>query len=128
MMGRECTAVARRPGVESQNAALGSKLSEFHTGFRAWSRGALLAIPLLANSDDFVFDNEVLAQAVAAGLRIGEISVPTSYHDAASSIGFARSVAYGLGVVGVSAAFVAWRSGLTKPRLFNGAGGDFLER
>lgn len=110
-----------------QNVALGSKLSEFHTGFRAWSREALTAIPLLANSDDFVFDNQVLAQAVAAGLRIGEISVPTSYHGDASSIGFARSVVYGLGVIRTSAAFVLWRWGLARPRIFAGAPGDFLQ-
>ena len=119
--------LANRFLTAAQNAALGSKLSEFHTGFRAWSRRALLAIPLLADSDDFVFDNEVLAQAVAAGLRLGEISVPTSYHDAASSIGLARSIVYGMGVVRVSAAFVAWRCGVAKPRLFTGAPGDFLQ-
>ena len=118
--------VSNRLLTAGQNMALGSKLSEFHTGFRAWSRKALLAIPLLANSDDFVFDNQVLAQAVAANLRIGEISVPTSYHDDASSINFARSVAYGMGVVGTSAAFVAWRLGLARPRIFTGRPADFL--
>jgi hypothetical protein len=102
-----------------QNFALGSKLSEFHTGFRAYSREALLAIPLLANSDDFVFDNEVLAQAVAAKLRIGEISCPTSYHDDASSINLRNSVIYGLGVVKTSLAFVAWKWGLAQPRIFS---------
>jgi hypothetical protein len=110
-----------------ENLALGSKLSEFHTGFRAYSRPALAAIPLLANSDDFVFDNQVLAQAVAAKLRIGEISCPASYHGDASSIGFARSVVYGLGVLRTSAAFVAWRWGLARPRIFEGRPGDFLE-
>ena len=109
-----------------QNAALGSKLSEFHTGFRAYSRKALASIPLLANSDDFVFDNQVLAQAVAKGLRIGEISCPTSYHDDASSIGFARSFTYGVGVVRTSVAFVAWRLGLARPRIFEGAPEDYL--
>ena len=118
--------LANRLLTAGQNLALGSKLSEFHTGFRAWSRKALLAIPLLANSDDFVFDNQVLAQAVAANLRIGEISVPTSYHDAASSIGFTRSVTYGIGVVRTSAAFRAWRWGLARPRIFAPVPGDFL--
>jgi hypothetical protein len=101
-----------------QNAMLGSKLSEFHTGFRAYSREALLAIPLLANSDDFVFDNQVIAQAVAANLRIGEISCPTSYHDDASSINARRSIVYGLGVLRTSLQFLAWRWGLARPRIF----------
>jgi glycosyltransferase involved in cell wall biosynthesis len=117
---------ANRALTALENAALGSKLSEFHTGFRAYSRAALRAIPLLANSNDFVFDNQVLAQAVAANLRIGEISCPASYHDDASSIGFSRSVVYGLGVVRTSAAFLAWRAGLARPRIFAGQPGDFL--
>jgi len=119
--------VANRLLSAGQNLALGAKLSEFHTGFRAWSRKALLSIPLLANSDDFVFDNQVLAQAVAANLRIGEISVPTSYHDAASSIGFSRSVVYGMGVLRTSLSFAAWRAGLARPRIFNAVPGDFLK-
>jgi glycosyltransferase involved in cell wall biosynthesis len=110
---------ANRALTAAQNLALGSKLSEFHTGFRAYSRAALLAMPLLANSDDFVFDNQVLAQAVAAKLRIGEISCPTSYHGDASSIDFRRSVKYGWGVVGTSLAFLAWKWGLAKPRIFS---------
>jgi glycosyltransferase involved in cell wall biosynthesis len=110
--------LANRSLTAAQNLALGSKLSEFHTGFRAYSRAALLAIPMLANSDDFVFDNQLLAQAVAAGLRIGEISCPTSYHDDASSINFSRSVKYGLGVVKTSLAFMAWRLGWATPRIF----------
>ena len=110
-----------------ENLALGSKLSEFHTGYRAYSREALTSsLPLLANSDDFVFDNQVLAQAIAASLAIGEISCPTSYHGDASSIGFARSVTYGLGVVRTSATFVAWRLGIARPRIFDGAPEDFL--
>ena len=79
---------------------------------------SLLAIPLLANSDDFIFDNQVLAQAVAAGLRIGEISCPTSYHDDASSISLGNSIVYGFGVLETSLAFVAWKWGLAKPRIF----------
>jgi len=109
---------ANRALTLGQNLALGSKLSEFHTGFRAYSRAALARIPLLANSDDFVFDNQLLAQSVALGLRIGEISCPTSYHEGASSINFPRSVKYGLGVVGTSAAFLAWRWRLARPRIF----------
>jgi glycosyltransferase involved in cell wall biosynthesis len=109
-----------------QNAMLGSKLSEFHTGFRAYSRDALLAIPLLANSDDFVFDNQVIAQVVAAALRLGEISCPTSYHDDASSISLRRSIVYGLGVLRTSLQFVAWRWGLARPRIFSGSAEDHL--
>jgi glycosyltransferase involved in cell wall biosynthesis len=118
---------ANRLLTAAQNMALGSKLSEFHTGFRAYSRGALLAIPMLANSDDFVFDNQLLAQAVAAKLRIGEISCPTSYHGDASSINFRRSVKYGMGVVGTSIAFRAWKWGLAKPRIFENRDDDRLE-
>jgi glycosyltransferase involved in cell wall biosynthesis len=117
---------ANRALTAAQNLALGSKLSEFHTGFRAYSRAALLAMPLLANSDDFVFDNQLLAQAVAAKLRIGEISCPTSYHGDASSINFSRSVKYGLGVVSTSLAFMAWKWGLAKPRIFDGRDEDRL--
>jgi glycosyltransferase involved in cell wall biosynthesis len=117
---------ANRMLTLGQNLALGSKLSEFHSGFRAYSRAALLAIPLLANSDDFVFDNQLLAQSVALGLRIGEISCPTSYHPEASSIDFARSVKYGFGVVGTSLAYVAWRSRLARPRIFAGRPEDRL--
>jgi len=117
---------ANRALTAIENMALGSKLSEFHTGFRAYSRAALLTMPILANSDDFVFDNQLIAQAVAAGLRIGEISCPTSYHGDASSIDFPRSVRYGLGVLATSAAFVAWRMNLARPRIFAGRDEDRL--
>jgi glycosyltransferase involved in cell wall biosynthesis len=117
---------ANRLLTAAQNLALGSKLSEFHTGFRAYSRKALLELPLLANSDDFVFDNQILAQAVGAGLRIGEISCPASYHADASSIDFARSVRYGLGVLATSAAFLAWRWGIAKPLIFQSRAADRL--
>ena len=109
---------ANRVLTAVQNFALGSKLSEFHTGFRGFSRRALLSIPILANSDDFVFDNQMLAQSVAAGLRLGEISCPTSYHDDASSINLRRSVVYGFGVLRTSLEFAAWRAGIARPRIF----------
>jgi glycosyltransferase involved in cell wall biosynthesis len=102
-----------------QNLFLRSKLSEFHTGYRAFSRGALEALPLLANSDDFVFDNEVLGQAVALGLRIGEISCPTRYFSEASSINLRRSIRYGLGVLRVSITYRFWKWGITHPRIFS---------
>lgn len=82
-----------------QNLATGAKLSEYHTGFRAFSRKSLEAVPWQENSDDFVFDNQILNQLLAEGFRIGEISCPTRYFDEASSISFSRSVRYGLGVV-----------------------------
>ena len=119
--------ISNRLLTAAENMALGSKLSEFHTGFRAYSRRALLTMPLLANSDDFVFDNQVIAQAVAARLRIGEISCPTSYHADASSINFSRSVRYGLGVLGTSIAFRAWKWGLARPRIFAAREEDRLE-
>ena len=118
--------VANRVLTATENLALGSKLSEFHSGYRAYSREALLRIPLLANSDDFVFDNQLLAQAVALGLRLGEISCPASYHPEASSINFTRSVRYGLGVLATSAAFAAWRLGIASPRIFQGRDEDRL--
>jgi glycosyltransferase involved in cell wall biosynthesis len=82
-----------------QNVATGAKLSEYHTGFRAFSRKVLESVPWQENSDDFVFDNQILNQVLAAGFRIGEISCPTRYFDEASSISFSRSVRYGFGVV-----------------------------
>jgi glycosyltransferase involved in cell wall biosynthesis len=110
--------VSNRALTAFQNLLLGSKLSEFHTGYRAFRRDVLLGLPLLANSDDFLFDNQMLAQAVAAGFRVGEISCPTRYLPEASSIGFARSVRYGLGVVATSAVYRLWRLGLARPRIF----------
>jgi hypothetical protein len=79
-------------------------------------------LPLLANSHDFIFDNQMLVQAHAFGMRIGEISCPTKYFDDASEIDFGRSVVYGLGVLRVSAQYVLWRAGLAHPRIFSAAG------
>ena len=101
-----------------QNLAFGIKLSEYHTGFRAFSRVVLETLPLRRNSDDFVFDNEMLAQAVAFGFRTGEISCPTRYFEDASSIDFARSVRYGFGVLRTTALFLLRRAGIARPRLF----------
>ena len=88
-----------------QNLATGAKLSEYHTGYRAFSRQVLETVPFQDNSDDFVFDNQILNQVLAEGFRIGEISCPTKYFDEASSISFSRSVRYGLGVVGEAIRF-----------------------
>src|ERR687897_2650241 len=96
-------------GVE--NIAFGLRLSEYHTGLRAYSRPLLETIPYHANSDDFVFDQELIAQVVAAGMRdrIGEIAVPTRYFQDASSVGFRRSVVYGLSTLRVVARYVLHR-------------------
>src|ERR1700723_2473708 len=85
-----------------QNVFTGAKLSEYHTGLRAFAKDVLTTLPLLENSDDFVFDNEILAQCLCFGYRIGEISCPTKYFPEASSINFARSVKYGFGVLGTN--------------------------
>ena len=105
-----------------ENVLLGMKLSEYHTGYRAFSRTTLETLPLLENSDDFVFDNEILAQAVFFGMRIGEVSCPTRYFPEASSINFQRSVVYGLGVLATATKFRLHRLGLRKSRLFSPAG------
>jgi glycosyltransferase involved in cell wall biosynthesis len=97
--------VSNRALTLIENWFLGSKLSEFHTGFRAFSRKVLETLPLHRNSDDFVFDNEMLAQAVYFGFRVGEISCPTRYFPEASSINFQRSVVYGIGVLWTSLRF-----------------------
>ncbi|OPX92448.1 MAG: Undecaprenyl-phosphate mannosyltransferase [Syntrophorhabdus sp. PtaB.Bin006] len=110
--------IANRGLTFLENLALGAKLSEYHTGLRAFSRTLLESLPLEANNDDFVFDNEVLAQAVYFGFRIGEISCPTRYFDDASSTSFKQSVKYGLGVLGVSAKYVLARGGIIKPSIF----------
>lgn len=95
-----------------ENLFLRAKLSEYHTGYRAFSRRVLTELPLLENSDDFVFDNQMLAQCVHFGFRIGEVSCPTKYFEEASSINFRRSVKYGLGVVGTTLQFALQQAGL----------------
>ena len=101
-----------------QNVLGGSKLSEFHTGFRAWSREVLTTLPLGENSDGFVFDNEMLAQTIAFGFRIGEISCPARYFADASSIGLLRSMRYGAGCLRVSLLQALARMRVLRPRLF----------
>jgi glycosyltransferase involved in cell wall biosynthesis len=105
-----------------ENVLLGVKLSEYHTGYRAFSRQVLQTLPLEENSDDFVFDNQMLAQAVAFGYRIGEISCPTKYFPEASSINFRRSVVYGLGVLNTAASYRLDRWRLHRSRLFDPRG------
>lgn len=91
--------IANRLLTFVENLLVGQKLSEYHTGYRAWRRHVLERLPLHLCSEDFVFDNQLLAQAIHAGFRIGEISCPTKYFPEASSINFRRSVVYGLGVL-----------------------------
>jgi glycosyltransferase involved in cell wall biosynthesis len=107
---------ANRFLTAAENLLLRYKLTEYHTGYRAFSRQVLETLPLEENSDDFVFDNQMLAQAVAFGYRIGEISCPTKYFPEASSINFRRSVIYGLGVLGTAAAYRLHRWGLRRSR------------
>ena len=116
--------VANRILTAFQNLFLGVKLSEYHTGFRGFSSELLERLPLLENSDDFVFDNQMIAQAVAFNFRIGEISCPTKYFKEASSISFRRSVRYGFGVLSTTASFGAHRLGIVRSRIFRPKGRD----
>jgi glycosyltransferase involved in cell wall biosynthesis len=104
--------VANRGLTRLENAAFRRHLSEYHTGFRAYSRRLLLSIPFLLNSDDFVFDSQVIAQTVAFGFRIAEIPVPTRYFKEASSVSFRRSVVYGMATVATVLEYVLDRWGV----------------
>jgi glycosyltransferase involved in cell wall biosynthesis len=118
--------VANRFLTLFQNLAMSAKLSEYHTGFRAFSKDALTKLPLLENSDDFVFDNEMLAQCLYFGYRVGEVSCPTRYFEEASSINFSRSVKYGFGVLATALKYRLQRSGLARYRMFSPAGRKLL--
>jgi len=110
--------VANRFLTLAGNILLGTKVSEFHTGYRAYSRQLLEALPLDANSDDFVFDNQVLAETAWLGYPIGEVSCPTRYAPDASSINFARSVKYGFGCLNTAAQFRLAKWGLLRSPRF----------
>jgi glycosyltransferase involved in cell wall biosynthesis len=114
--------VANRALTAFENLLTGAKLSEYHTGYRAFGRHVLEELPLLENSDDFVFDAQMLAQCIYFGFRIGEISCPTRYEADSSSINFSRSVSYGLGVVGTSLLYRATKLGLARPSVFDPEG------
>jgi len=118
--------VANRFLTAFQNIFTGAKLSEYHTGFRAYSREVLVTLPLLENSDDFVFDNEMIAQALCFGFRIGELSCPTRYFTDASSINFRKSVKYGFGVLGTTIKCWLERRGIAHYRLFSPEGRKLL--
>ena len=102
-----------------ENILLGAKLSEYHTGYRAFSRGILEAIDLTKNSDDFVFDNQMLAQILWHGFTIAEVSCPTKYFAEASSINFRRSLKYGLECLAVGLKFRLAKTGFWRSKLFN---------
>jgi len=112
--------IANRLLTLSENLMLSYKLSEYHTGFRAFSREILERLPLHSNSNDFVFDNQMLAQIVWFGFRIGELTCPTRYFEDASSINFRRSVTYGLGVLKTSVQFRLQKWGLVSSPIFAG--------
>jgi len=110
--------VANRFLTAAENILLGAKLSEYHTGYRAFSKQLLQQIDLSQNSDDFVFDNQMLAQILWHGFTIGEVSCPTKYFKEASSINFRRSVKYGFGCLGTGMQFRLAKWGLARPKLF----------
>ena len=114
--------VANRFLTAFENFLLRQKLSEYHTGYRAFSRQVLERLPLGENTDDFVFDNEMLAQAAYFDFRIGEISCPTKYFAEASSINFRRSVTYGFGVLLTSLKFRLQKMGVASFRMFSQQG------
>ena len=110
--------VANRALTLVQNLLLGYKLSEYHTGYRAFSRKLLETLPLENNNDDFVFDNQMISQIIYFGFSIGEVTCPTRYMEDSSYISFQKAVWYGMGVVKTSVAFRLHRWGLRKDRLF----------
>jgi hypothetical protein len=118
--------IANRFLTAFQNLIAGAKLSEYHTGYRAFSKEVLLNLPLLENSDDFVFDNEVLAQCIFFGYRIGEVSCPTKYFEEASSINFSRSVKYGFGVLATTLKCRLQKMGIGNFRIFSKTGRKLL--
>ncbi len=103
----------------SQNILINQKLSEYHTGYRAFSREVLETVDYEANNDDFVFDNEMISQIFMAGFEIAEITCPTKYFPDASSINFSRSMKYGLGVLNVSFKHFFYKMGLNKSKIYN---------
>lgn len=112
--------VANRILTAVENVILGVKLSEYHTGYRAFNKKVLEALPLESNSDDFIFDNEMLVQAVFFGFRIGEISCPTKYFSEASSISFWPSIRYGFGVLATVFKYMLHRSRIKSYAIFDG--------
>jgi glycosyltransferase involved in cell wall biosynthesis len=110
--------IANRILTFLQNLLMNQKLSEYHTGYRAFSGKVLESVNYNINSDDFIFDNQMLAQIFNAGFEIGEITCPTRYFEDASSINLSRSIKYGLGVIGVSFSYLLHRKGILKFKIF----------
>jgi len=111
--------IANRILTFTQNVLINYKLSEYHTGYRAFSKEVLNKIKFNNNSDDFVFDNQMLSQIIYHGFDIGEVTCPTKYFEEASSINFRRSAKYGLGVLGVSCIHLFSKLGIIKSKLYN---------
>ena len=111
--------VANRLLTFTQNLLMNQKLSEYHTGYRAFTSKVLRSIPYHLNSDDFIFDNQMIAQIFYAGFEIAEMTCPTKYFKEASSIGFTQSIKYGLGVLGVSFAYFLQKTGLAGFKIFS---------
>jgi hypothetical protein len=114
--------VANRFLTATENLLTGQKLSEYHTGYRAFSRQALTQLPLEENDDDFVFDNQMLVQAIHFGFQIAEVTCPTRYEPDSSSINFTRSVKYGFGVLGAAAQLRLTKLGMISPRYLSAEG------
>ena len=114
--------VSNRVLTAAENLLISQKLSEYHTGYRAFSRKLLETLPLEENDNDFAFDNQMLVQAAYFGFQIGEVTCPTSYFEEASSISFRRSVTYGIGVLRAALSFRLARMGLSRPRFLSPSG------
>ncbi|HMJ53461.1 MAG TPA: glycosyltransferase family 2 protein [Polyangiaceae bacterium] len=114
--------IANRVLTATENFLISEKLSEYHTGYRAFSREVLTTLPLEENDDDFAFDNQMLVQASYFGFRIAEVTCPTSYFEEASSISFQRSVTYGVGVLRAATSYRLARMGLAKPSFLSSTG------
>ncbi len=114
--------IANRLLTLAENSMIGQKLSEYHTGYRAFSREVLLGLPIMENSDDFVFDNQMLAQAFFFGYDVAEITCPAIYTKESSSINFSRSVVYGFGVLGTAWQYMLARRGFARRGIFNKEG------
>ncbi len=111
--------VSNRFLTMAENAIINQKLSEYHTGYRAFSKTILETIPLLENSDDFIFDNQMLCQILYFGFEVGEVSCPALYFDDASSISFSRSISYGIGVLETALKYAIAKRGMGHFKIFN---------
>jgi glycosyltransferase involved in cell wall biosynthesis len=120
--------ISNRLLTATENLLIDQKLSEYHTGYRAFSRELLLRLPLEENDDDFAFDNQMLVQAAYFGFKIAEVTCPTSYFEEASSISFSRSVTYGIGVLRAAVDFRLARMGFTQPAFLSNEGRRLLPR